>query len=69
MTNQHLKQVDQNMQKKIQTVIREMMSKIIQQNVTTTMNVIATTIRSDSFSASDHSQMISKTTSKSRSER
>jgi hypothetical protein len=69
ITSQHLEQVDQNMQKMIQAIIREMMSKMIQQSVTTTVNVNATTIRSNSFSASDRSQMISRTTSKSRSER
>jgi glucokinase len=60
---------DQNIQKMIQAMIREMMSKIIQQSVTAVVNVIATAARSDSSSFTNHSQMISRTTSKSRSER
>jgi HD-GYP domain-containing protein (c-di-GMP phosphodiesterase class II) len=60
--------LNQNIQKMIQAMIREMMSEIIQQSVATTVNVTATT-RSNVLSASDHSQMISKTTSKSRIDR
>ncbi len=60
---------DQNIQEMIQAMIREMMSKIIQQSVTAVVNVIATAARSDSSSFTNHSQMISRTTSKSRSER
>ncbi len=59
---------NQNIQKMIQTMIREMMSEIIQQSVATTMNVTTTT-RLKMLSASDHSQMISRTTSKSRIDR
>jgi hypothetical protein len=54
---------NQNIQKMIQAMICEMMSEIIQSNVTTTVNVTATT-RSEMFSASDHLQIISKTTLK-----
>jgi hypothetical protein len=58
---------NQNIQNMIQIVIREMMSKIIQQSVATTMNVIVATARSDSsFSSAELSQMISRATSKSR---
>jgi hypothetical protein len=67
MTNQHSERIDQNMQEMIQAIIREMMSKIIQQSVTTTVNITAVN-RSDS-SAADHSQIISRITSKSREER
>jgi hypothetical protein len=71
MTSQHSERSNQNMQEMIQTVIREMMSEIIQQSVAAAVNVTAATatIRSNSFSASDHSQMISKATSKSRIDR
>jgi hypothetical protein len=71
MTNQHSDRVDQNMQKMIQTIIRKMMSKIIQQSVAAIMNVISATAttRSDSFSASNHSQMTSRAISESRSDR
>jgi hypothetical protein len=69
MTSQHSKRIDQNMQEMIQIVIREMMSKIVQQSVATTVNVIATTTRSNSSSVADHSQMISKATSNSRFDR
>ncbi len=62
---------DQNIQKLIQTVIREMMSEIIQQSVTAVVNVIAATAttRQNSLSTSNHSQMISRVTSKSRIDR
>jgi hypothetical protein len=69
MTSQHSKRIDQNMQEMIQIVIREMMSEIVQQSVTATMNVTATTTRSDSSSVTNHSQMISRTTSNSRFDR
>jgi hypothetical protein len=71
MTSQHSEQVDQNMQEMIQTVIRRMMSKIIQQSVTAIVNVISTTAttRSNSLSASNHSQMTSRAISESRSDR
>jgi uncharacterized protein Yka (UPF0111/DUF47 family) len=69
MTNQHSERFDQNMQKMIQAIIREMMSEIIQQSVAATVNVIAATTRSNSSSVADHSQMISKATSKSRFDR
>jgi hypothetical protein len=68
MTNQHFERIDQNMQEMIQAIIREMMSKIIQQNVATAVNVTAAN-RSDSTSVAEHSQIISKITSKSRKER
>jgi hypothetical protein len=60
---------NQNIQNMIQIVIREMMSEIIQLSVTATVNVTSTTIRSNSSLVTDHSQMISKTTSKSRIDR
>jgi hypothetical protein len=60
---------DQNIQKIIQAMIREMMSEIIQQSVAATVNVIAIATRQNSSSATDQSQMTSKTTSKSRADR
>jgi hypothetical protein len=60
---------DQNMQEMIQIVIREMMSKIIQQSVTATMNVTTASRFDSQSSATDLSQMISKATSESRSNR
>jgi replication initiation and membrane attachment protein DnaB len=60
---------NQNIQNLIQAVVREMMSEIIQQSVTAAVNVIATAARSDPSSSADHSQMISRATSESRSER
>jgi hypothetical protein len=69
MIDQHSDRTDQNMQEMIQAIIRDMMSEIIQQSVTTAVNVIATTVESDSTFASKHSQMIFKTTSKSRANR
>jgi hypothetical protein len=69
MTNQHSERSDQNMQEMIQAIIREMMSEIIQQSVAATINVTAATTRSDSSSVTNHSQMISRATSKSRFDR
>jgi replication initiation and membrane attachment protein DnaB len=69
MTSQHFERIDQNMQETIQAVIREMMSKIIQQSVAATLNVIAATTRSDSSLTSDHPQIISRATSESRIDR
>ncbi len=68
MTSQHFERVDQNMQEMIQAVIREMMSKIIQQSVTAAVNITAAN-RFDSTSAAEHSQIISRITSKLREER
>jgi hypothetical protein len=69
MIDQHSHRIDQNMQEMIQAIIRDMMSKIIQQSVTIAVNMTAATIESDSTSASKYSQMIFKATSKSRANR
>jgi predicted house-cleaning noncanonical NTP pyrophosphatase (MazG superfamily) len=62
---------NQNIQDMIQAIIRDMMSEIIQQSVAAVVNVTAATAatRSNSLSASDHSQMISRATSESRIDR
>ncbi len=69
MTNQHLERFNQSIQKIIQTIIRDMMSRIIQQNVAATVNVIVATTRSNSSLSAEFSQMISRTTLKSREKR
>jgi hypothetical protein len=53
MTSQHFDKMDQNMQEMIQTIIRDMMSKIIQQSIAAIVNVTeaTATTRSNSFSA------------------